>query len=221
MKSPLFQSLSNSSPPIYNLPAKDKWTRLHYAVPFVVYMPVITFFAWRAIVLKEVSWYHFVWLLSLMTVFWSWLEYVLHKYVLHRNKYGIMNLEMANLIHDAHHDYPNDDYRLVVHLWASVPGAFFFYGVCWLIFGNHLADAAFACIVTYYLVYEFAHISAHKINSKNPLLQKIKKHHLKHHFQDKNRGFGFTSPAWDKLWDTDFEKKPAHLAKQEIDSHKM
>lgn len=203
----LFVSLEDVSPGIYSQRLLDRLTKMHFIIPFIVYIPVIIFFAVRAIVVKEISALHFLWLLPLITVFWSWLEYVLHKHFLHRRPDGTATVEIVNRIHEAHHDYPNDSFRLVVPLWVSVPGALVFYGLCRLIFGSWLVDAAFATLVFYYLVYEFAHISAHKINSKNSILQKIKKHHLKHHFQDDQKGFGFTSTLWDIWFGTAFDQR--------------
>lgn len=202
----LFVSLEDVSPSIYNTQGLlDKLTKMHYIVPFIVYIPVIIFFVWRALVVKQMSAIHFLWLIPLVTVFWSWLEYVLHKHFLHRKAEGSSTIEIVNRIHEAHHQYPNDSNRLAVHIWVSLPGAFVFYGICRLIFPVNLVDAASASLVFYYLVYEFAHVSAHKINSKNPLLLKIKKHHLKHHFQDDQKGFGFTSGVWDALFGTEFD----------------
>lgn len=202
----MYVSNEDITPEIYSQAIMEKLTRMHYIVPFFVYIPVIIYFVYRSIAIDRIPAWHYLWLLPLVTVFWSWLEYVLHKHVLHRKENGASTIELANKIHEAHHAYPNDSYRLAVHLWASLPGGIVFYGICYLIFGT-LADAAFAALVTYYLIYEFAHISAHKINSKNPLLIKIKKHHLKHHFQDDKKGFGFTSGIWDAIFKTDFDNK--------------
>ena len=205
-KDKLYVSMDDVSPTIYGEGILERLTKMHYIVPFIVYTPVIVFFVYRAVAIKQLPLWHFLWMFPLITIFWSWLEYVLHKNFLHRHEDGTPTLELANKIHEAHHEYPNDSYRLAVHLWASLPGAFVFYGISYLIFGNHLVDAAFASLVTYYLIYEFAHVSAHKINSKNPILMKIKKHHLKHHFQDDKRGYGFTSGIWDTIFKTDFLK---------------
>lgn len=201
-KQKLFTALEDKTPQIYPSAFKEKLTKMHYSVPFIVYTPVIFFFLYRAIVVKEMNALHFLWILPMVTIFWSWLEYFLHKHVLHRRADGSSTVELANKVHEAHHAYPNDSYRLAVHLWASIPGGIVFYGLCFLIFGSYLADAVFAGLVFYYLVYEFAHISAHKINSDNPILKKIKQHHLKHHFKDDSKDFGFTFKIWDKIFGT-------------------
>ena len=201
----MYTSMEDVTPSIYQNALLEHLTRMHYIVPFLVYTPVIVFFVWRALVVKEMPAWHFLWMIPMVTLFWSWLEYVLHKHFLHRKADGSATIEMVNKIHEAHHEYPNDSYRLAVHFWVSFLGAFVFYGLCRLLFGELLSDAVFASLVFYYLVYEFAHVSAHKINSKNPILNNIKKHHLKHHFQDDQKGFGFTSGVWDALFGTEFD----------------
>lgn len=201
-KQQLYTALEDKTPQIYPSAFKERLTKMHYSVPFFFYIPVICFFLYQAIVVKEMNALHFLWILPMITIFWSWLEYFLHKHVLHRKEDGSPTIELANKVHEAHHAYPNDSYRLAVHLWASIPGGIVFYGLCFLIFGSYLADAVFAGLVFYYLVYEFAHISAHKINSDNPILKKIKQHHLKHHFKDDSKDFGFTFKFWDKIFGT-------------------
>jgi len=36
----------------------------------------------------------------------------------------------------------------------------------------------------------------------SPLLSKIRRHHLAHHFRDTRRGFGVSSPFWDAVFRT-------------------
>ncbi len=45
----------------------------------------------------------------------------------------------------------------------------------------------------------------HKINIQHPFFQKIKKHHLRYHFHDSDKGFGFTTAEWDTKNGTDFD----------------
>jgi sterol desaturase/sphingolipid hydroxylase (fatty acid hydroxylase superfamily) len=33
-----------------------------------------------------------------------------------------------------------------------------------------------------------------------PLLRRIRQHHLAHHFRDTRRGFGVSSPFWDRVF---------------------
>ena len=54
-------------------------------------------------------------------------------------------------------------------------------------------------MILYYLFYEFTHISTHKYNIKHPFFEKIKKHHLKHHYLNSDKGFGFTTTHWDEV----------------------
>jgi sterol desaturase/sphingolipid hydroxylase (fatty acid hydroxylase superfamily) len=202
-KEKLFTALEDTTPQIYNSKVMERLTRMHYSVPFIIYIPIIGFFVYRALFIKQMNPIHFLWILPMITIFWSWLEYILHKHFLHRRPDGSATVELANKIHEAHHAYPNDSYRLAVHWCISVPGGIVFYAICLLIFGYYLVDAVFAGLVFYYLVYEFAHISSHKINNSNPILMKIKKHHLRHHFKDDSKDYGFTSGIWDKLFKTD------------------
>jgi sterol desaturase/sphingolipid hydroxylase (fatty acid hydroxylase superfamily) len=102
--------------------------------------------------------------------------------------------------------YPNDPLRLSVPLWSSIPGGVVFYFGFGLLVSPQFIDAFFGCLVGMYVIYEFTHLAVHKFNWKHPLFQKFKKHHLRHHFHDNRKAFGFTTTIWDAVFRTDFQK---------------
>jgi sterol desaturase/sphingolipid hydroxylase (fatty acid hydroxylase superfamily) len=47
----------------------------------------------------------------------------------------------------------------------------------------------------------------HHFNFKSGLFKKIKQHHMLHHYQDPEKGYGVSSPLWDKIFRSGFLKK--------------
>jgi sterol desaturase/sphingolipid hydroxylase (fatty acid hydroxylase superfamily) len=52
-----------------------------------------------------------------------------------------------------------------------------------------------------YLGYDMMHYAIHHAKRFDaPLLRRIRQHHLAHHFRDTRRGFGVSSPFWDRVF---------------------
>jgi hypothetical protein len=176
-------------------------------MPFAFYLPIGVFFLFKSFVIKRVSILHLIWMLPLIAKFWGYLEFFLHKNILHKNENIPLDFGLIQEFHDLHHQFPNDDFKISTPLWASIPSGIVFYTTCRTILGENKGDAMFGLLVLYYLFYEFSHISAHKMQIKHPFFEGIKKHHLKHHYQDSDKAFGFTTDDWDIKNNTSFEQK--------------
>jgi sterol desaturase/sphingolipid hydroxylase (fatty acid hydroxylase superfamily) len=50
------------------------------------------------------------------------------------------------------------------------------------------------------------HYATHHANWKVGFFQQIKKHHMKHHYQDPERGFGVSSFLWDLVFNSGFRE---------------
>jgi hypothetical protein len=156
-------------------------------------------------------------------LFWSLLEYVIHRFVFHppqrvEEETRAVTASLAPgdavipalpswrhrfyfLVHGVHHDYPNDSRRLVMPPSVSIPLAVVFWFVFqWAI--GPLAPAAFAGLVAGYLVYDTTHYLTHHSSGKTALGRYQKKRHFRHHYYDSTRNFGVSSPLWDVLWGT-------------------
>jgi sterol desaturase/sphingolipid hydroxylase (fatty acid hydroxylase superfamily) len=124
----------------------------------------------------------------------------LHKFLFHFEGHSTATKRFIYAIHGAHHDYPNDPQRLVVPLAVSIPALFIFYFFFKTICGPVNIDIFMASLVAIYLVYDTNHYMSHNGNWKNSYFQKMKKHHLRHHFSDPKKDFGFTTKLWDRVF---------------------
>ncbi len=200
----LFKSSGNAQqhPRGDGLSAKLTPNRIHTV--FYFYIPVIIGLLIYSILKFDIHWTVYLYSLLGCVLFWSAFEYVLHRYLLHaRFKNEKLN-KMLYDFHGIHHDYPNDNRFILVGMHISIPAGIALFFVARIIFGETNVFPVFSMLLIVYCIYEWMHFAAHNYNFENKWFQKLKHHHLKHHFKDNKRGFGFITTKWDELSKTDF-----------------
>ncbi len=202
-KSSLYKSDHEESPPLSYNKWIDRLTRCHPVVPFLLFIPVIVFFGYRAFAVAGIFWWAFVGLWLLALVFWTSLEYFIHRFLFHYKPTSDFGKKFVYAAHWVHHDYPNDKTRIVLPPSVTIPGGVLFYLLSLWLMGVLYADAFFSGLVASYLFYDWNHYAAHHYHYKNKWFQIMKQHHLKHHFTDPDKKFGFTTTLWDKLFQTE------------------
>ena len=194
-----------ASPPLLPWPALDRLTRVHPAVPVVLYGPVIAVLAGFA--LAKMS------LLSVLGwavvgyALWTLTEYWLHRVVFHFEPEDGVGAKLHWLIHGVHHEHPNDPLRLVMPPSASVPLASLFVLAFWLISGGPAWLAVSAGFLGGYVVYDTMHWYLHHRIPRSKMGRRLRELHLRHHFQDDTRAFGISAPYWDKVFRTNVRAK--------------
>ncbi len=106
------------------------------------------------------------------------------------------------VIHDVHHDHPNDRLRLVMPPAMSIPLAALFLWVYTLIFGTPAAYPIFSGFILGYLLYDYTHYHLHHHTPRTKLGKRLREQHMRHHFQDHRYGYGVSSPLWDVVFHT-------------------
>ncbi len=180
------------------------FSRVHPAIPLIIYVPVIFYFLYRSVFVVQLS-FASIFVLIIFGVFvWTLTEYSLHRFVFHHKFSSPFGERIHFIFHGVHHDYPMDSRRLVMPPSVSIPLAALFYYSFFLIFGSSLVAPFFIGFLTGYLFYDMTHYAVHHFNIHNKFWLGLKKHHIRHHFQDPDKGYGVSSPMWDKIIGTDF-----------------
>ena len=182
-------------------------SKVHFTVPLYVYIPVILVFLYRGIFLFNIEFMELISLIVLGIIVWSLAEYVLHRFVFHYVPDSKLGQRMHFIFHGVHHDYPSDSRRLVMPPSASLPLAVIFYLLFYVIVGRIYVAPFMAGFLTGYFCYDMTHYAVHHFNMHNKFWLAIKNHHMKHHYKDPSKGFGVSSPVWDKIIGTDFTGK--------------
>jgi len=180
----------------------ERFSRIHPATPFVVYIPLIGYFLYRsytidALAVSTIAGMFFAGLLT-----WTFSEYVLHRWVFHWMNQTPRGKRIHFLLHGVHHDFPSDKDRLVMPLLTSVPLAVIFYVLFHAMCGVRLGDPVYAGFVLGYLAYDGTHYAVHHFKQTSRIGKLVKRHHMLHHHADHDGGFGVSSPLWDIVFRT-------------------
>jgi sterol desaturase/sphingolipid hydroxylase (fatty acid hydroxylase superfamily) len=196
------------------------FSHVHPAVPHAIYIPVIC-------AMLYVSYSGGAGPLRIGLLFlaglalWTLFEYVGHRFAFHAGpriedevRQTVSELELGEpalskikgfrrkhyfIAHGVHHDFPNDTKRLVMPPSVSIPLAVIFFFAFRLVFGASIAPALFAGFILGYLIYDTIHYAVHHWQLHGRVTLYLKKHHLRHHYQDSTRDYGVSSPLWDYI----------------------
>ena len=184
----------------------DKFSRVYWFVPLIIFVPVIIYFCYDSIVNKAIGVNNSILLFLSGLLIWTAVEYLFHRYIFHYEPKSNLGRRVFFMIHGVHHAYPNDSLRLVMPPILSIPLSTGFFFVFLLIFGQ-MSSPIFAGFILGYLSYDMLHYATHHAHfMKANWFIKVKQHHMRHHFKDPDHGFGVSSPLWDKIFRTEFNK---------------
>jgi sterol desaturase/sphingolipid hydroxylase (fatty acid hydroxylase superfamily) len=178
----------------------DRFTRVHHMVPVVIFLPAIVLLFATGV--GRVGW---LWSLALAVggyAFWTLAEYWIHRVIFHFEPDRGIGARLHWMIHGVHHDHPNDPLRLVMPPAASIPLAIVVVGSIFLIAGSLHGAAVAAGFLVGYLIYDEIHYALHHHVPKSRLGKRLRELHMRHHFQDDEKGFGISAPYWDFVFRT-------------------
>lgn len=195
---------------------KSNWmellSKVHFTVPLYIYVPVILIFSYLAFA-NGISIAGFALYFAIGLGVWTATEYFLHRFIFHYHPVSEWGKRIHFIFHGVHHDYPRDKKRLVMPPSASIPLATLFYFLFSLIFIKTNLYAFFPGFILGYLIYDMLHYAMHHYNFKSGIMKRIKQHHMLHHYQNPEKGFGVSSSLWDEIMRSQFPKKTEAIEK--------
>ncbi len=185
--------------PLFENPWLDRLTHVHPITPLVLYLPMVGYFGYRALV--TLPWY--VALLCFLggMLLWTFAEYWIHRAIFHYEPKSQWGQRLHFLIHGVHHAYPRDSTRLVMPPVVSIPLAILFYALFDWLFGSY-QPAVFAGFVLGYVLYDSIHYATHHLPMRGRIGRFLKAHHMRHHYVDDGKAFGISTPLWDWVFGT-------------------
>ena len=144
---------------------------------------------------------------TLGVVFWTWLEYFVHRHILHGvfpDGPGLRHWthRLFDHLHVEHHRRPWDGNHINGTIKDTAPFLVPMALAASLV-PPHTAMAFLAGMVQAYVIEEWVHHSVHFYHFENPYFRYIKRHHLYHHSQvGSTTAYGLTSGAWDAAYGT-------------------
>lgn len=192
---------------MFNHPFLDFFSRVHFTVPLIIYVPVVLYFLYQSVFVYKLSILYIIPLIVFGIAVWTFTEYNMHRFVFHWMPPGKLGRKINFMFHGVHHDYPRDSMRLVMVPAVSLPLAFAFYFGFKFLLGPAYVTSFFTGFVSGYLFYDMTHYALHHANFKSRFWLDLKQHHMIHHYSDPDNGYGVSSKFWDHVYRTRFAKK--------------
>ena len=187
----------------------EAFSKVHWSVPLFIYVPVIGYLFYLSIVDYKVSALDMSGLIVAGLFIWTITEYLLHRFIFHFHATTDFGKRISFMFHGVHHDYPNDTKRLVMPPSVSIPLAIGFFFLFKAILGGISVAPFYIGFIAGYLFYDISHYAIHHFNMHSKFWLAIKNHHMRHHYQNPELGFGVSSPLWDLILKTNYDVKKA------------
>lgn len=184
----------------------ESLSKVHWTIPLFIYLPVISLLIYKSLS-ERLKFSQIFILFFLGIIIWTFTEYTLHRFIFHYQPKSDLGQRLHFILHGVHHDYPKDSRRLVMPPSVSIPLALFFYYLFIMVLGHTFILPFFAGFLTGYLFYDTTHYAVHHFNMHNKIWLAIKNHHMKHHYQNPESGYGVSQPVWDYVFGTTFQEK--------------
>lgn len=202
-----FVSNKDETVRMFNNDFLEALSKVHPSVPLIIFLPIIFFMIYISVVDYKISTFNIIGLIVFGIFIWTLTEYLLHRFIFHLELKSKLGKRIHFMFHGVHHDYPSDSRRLVMPPSVSIPLATLFYFLFEFLIGSVSVNPFFAGFLTGYLFYDMTHYAVHHFNMHSKFWLAIKHHHIKHHFQDPDKGYGVSSPLWDLVFGSTFPKK--------------
>ncbi|MCA0932000.1 sterol desaturase family protein [Lutimonas saemankumensis] len=195
---------------IFKNPFLESLTKTSLKQNIIVYGLVVLLLIYNGIFIQKIPVLTFTGLFIFALFFWTFAEYMLHRYLFHWISENKFVQRFHFIMHGSHHLYPRDTERL---LMPPVPGLIMasilfaiFYGVFSILGQPVLTWGFFPGFFLGYLLYSFLHRATHVV--KPPKRFKfLWKHHSLHHYKYPDKAFGVSNTLWDHVFGTMPPKK--------------
>lgn len=190
---------------IFKNPFLESLTKTNLRSNIIVYGAVVILLIYNALYIKNIELIEFIGLFTLALFFWTFAEYMLHRFVFHWINENKFVQRFHFIMHGSHHLYPKDTERL---LMPPVPGilmASMLFAIFYVIFSiigyPNYTWGFFPGFFLGYLLYSFLHRATHVV--KPPKRFKyLWKHHSLHHYKYPEKAFGVSNTLWDHVFGT-------------------
>ena len=205
MKPKVTTDFQHGQAQIFKNPFLESLTKTNPLQNVIVYGSVIIGLIALAIVKIGLDPWAVVGLFTVGLFFWTFAEYMLHRYVFHWVTEAKWSQRFHFVMHGSHHQYPRDKERL---LMPPVPGILMgsilfglFYVVFWVFGAPKLTFGFFPGFFTGYLLYSFVHRATHVMRPPKRF-KKLWMHHSLHHYRYPDKAFGVSNTLWDRVFGT-------------------
>ncbi len=195
-------------------------TKTHPLVIWGMYIPIIAFMLYYSSATLELRISHIVILFFSGMFFWTFFEYIMHRFVFHWVTESEKAQKFVYVLHGNHHEYPRDKERLFMPPVPSIIiSSIIFAGMYYTayIFGVQLnIFSFFPGFILGYLMYGTMHYAIHAWNPPYKWMKPLWRNHHLHHYKNEHQGFGVSTTIWDRVFGTMFDLKKEKEDKEKV-----
>ncbi len=194
------QRAARQSPRMFENPIIDWFSRTHFSVVPLLYVPASLALLWHSIQVGVGVGLTLI-LASAGFCAWTLAEYWLHRLFFHWIPKARWGERMHFLAHGVHHQWPHDELRLVMPPAVSIALFVTFLTLYVALLGQQ-GWAVHGGYVAGYVYYDLMHFYLHHGRPRSARLKQLRRHHLVHHFKTPNQRFGVSTRLWDIVFGT-------------------
>ncbi|CEG74755.1 Putative FMN-dependent dehydrogenase [Rhizopus microsporus] len=191
--------------PYFDNPYLDMLSKTNWFIVPVLWLPFVVFQLWKSLNCAYGSIQVTSQGFSIGILFWTLLEYVLHRFLFHLDKL-LPDHPIALLVHftlhGIHHHMPMDRLRLVMPPILTIILSIPVFQLAHGLFHPPLAYSFVAGAFFGYVCYDMIHYYLHHANVLKVYFRELKRYHIAHHYKNFDSGFGITSKLWDYVFGT-------------------
>jgi len=191
---------------LFENPILEKLSRTHISVPLALFfLYAATLLYWNTQYTSQ-SLTTTIILFFVGLLFFTWVEYNVHRHVFHMATYTKLRAKFQYVAHGVHHEFPKDKDRLAMPPLLSVTIA----TILLLLFRLVLGDLVFSFLPGFlvgYSAYLSVHYIVHAYQPPKNFFKVLWINHGMHHYKDGDIIFGVSSPLWDYLYGTMRDRK--------------
>ncbi len=167
-----------------------------FALVWSLLLPLIALAGWGA-----VSVFEGLALVGAGLLLWTLFEYFAHRYLFHWETSWRFARDLVFVIHGNHHEQPRDVLRNLMPPIISVPVGLAIWALLYALAG-HAGTWMLLGFMTGYVLYDITHYACHQWPMRSGLGRMLKRHHMRHHFNDEGGNFAITALFWDRVFGT-------------------
>jgi sterol desaturase/sphingolipid hydroxylase (fatty acid hydroxylase superfamily) len=190
----------------------------HWPALLLTVVPLLGLFGFVLVGAKTLPTLHAVTGIALGVLYWSFIEYAVHRFVYHALR-ALPFRNFLDCLHSYHHRYLDDPRVLNAGPLLAYPITAACLLPAWLLFGSTWAALLGIGLVSAYGFYEYTHSTIHRTAHDRGYFAWAQRYHFFHHRRDGSANFGNTSPLWDLIFGTyRAEHSTFELSQAELES---
>ncbi len=186
---------------IFENPLLERLSRTHISIPISLFIVISVCLLFIAVQYTSLRTGAVVALFFAGFMTWTFMEYMLHRYVFHMKPTSEWKRKLQYAFHGVHHEYPKDKARLAMPPLMSIAIASLLFVVVYSLI-NTSVFGFLPGLLTGYAAYLFAHYIVHAYPPPKNFFKQLWLNHAVHHYKDSTKRYGVSSPLWDFIFQT-------------------